>query len=251
MLRPSAGGLALAAALVLTAPAAPAAEIFDKAQKAAIEKLVHDYLMAHPEVILDSVKRLEARERDAESQRNKGKIAANAEAIFRDPEAPVGGNPEGDVTLVEFFDYRCGYCKRFHPVLAKLIEADPKLRVVFKEFPILGPESVLASRAAIASRRQAPERYQAFHDALMNVRGTLNEGRVMETAAELGFDTSRLRRDMASPDVEALIRRNHVLARELGINGTPGFVVGDQVLPGFIKFEQMRDLIELAREGNS
>ncbi|MAG95274.1 MAG: DsbA family protein [Alphaproteobacteria bacterium] len=245
------GGLALAAGLLLAAPAVPAAEAFDKAQKAAIEKLVHEYLMTHPEVILESVKRLEARERDAERQRNKGQIAANAEAIFHDPDAPVGGNPEGNVTLVEFFDYRCGYCKRFHPVLAKLIEADPKLRVVFKEFPILGPESLIASRAAIASQRQAPERYLAFHDALMNVRGTLNERRIMETAAELGFDTDRLRRDMMSPGVEAVIRRNRVQARKLGINGTPGFILGNQVLPGFVKFEQMMELIELARDGNS
>ncbi len=245
------GALALTASLILTASAVPAEEAFDKAQKAAIEKLVHDYLMAHPEVILDSVKRLEARERDVQRQRNKGEIAANSEAIFRDPEAPVGGNPEGDVTLVEFFDYRCGYCKRFHPVLAKLIEADPKLRVVFKEFPILGPESMLASSAALASRRQAPERYLAFHDALMNVRGTLNERRIMETAAELGFDTDRLRRDMAAPEVLEHLRRNRTLANKLGINGTPGFILGDHVLPGFAKFQQMRDLIELVREQSS
>lgn len=210
------------------------------------ERRVRDYILTHPEVIVAALRGLESRRREAAESEAKAVITAHANEIFRDPESPVGGNPRGDVTMVEFFDYNCAYCRRMVPVMAEAEAADPRLRTVYKEFPILGPGSTFAARAALAAHRQG--RYLAFHQVLMAVGGSLDEDSVLAAATELGLDLDRLRADMDDPDVQAAIDRNLELARTLRINGTPGFVIGEEVVRGAVDLTALRATIARARE---
>lgn len=211
------------------------------------EQRVRDYLLANPEVIVEAMRTLEARERVAEETEAQAALAAHRAELFNSPESPVGGNPQGDITLVEFFDYNCPYCRQVAPVMIEAENADPKLRIVYKEFPILGPNSVFAAKAALAARQHGL--YLQFHKALMQASGTVDETRAMAAAVEVGLDLERLRSDMQHPSVEAEIERNYVLAQALRINGTPGFVVGDEVLRGATDLPTMANLIERARSG--
>ena len=207
---------------------------------------VRAYLLEHPEVIFEAARRYEARQRVAEQTEAQRMIKARADDILHDPDSPVGGNPEGDVTLVEFFDYNCPYCRQVAPVMEKAIAADPKLRVVYKEFPILGPNSTFAAKAALAIHRQG--KYEPFHHALMQGRGSVNASRVEEAAVKVGADIARMKADMNDPAIAAAIDKNLALARALRINGTPGFVVGDQILRGATDLETLRALVREARE---
>jgi protein-disulfide isomerase len=232
--------------LVLTSVAglqAPAAA--DSMSQEEFDKRVHDYLLAHPEVIMQAVQSLEGRQREAEGKAAKAVLAARADEVFRDPASPVGGNAKGDVSLVEFFDYNCPYCRQVVPVMAQAEAADPQLRIVYKEFPILGPDSIFAAKAALAADRQG--RYLPFHKALFDVRGKVTEAVVLKVAAEAGLDVVRLKTDMQHPDIQASIDRNLKLAEALKINGTPGFVVGDQILHGATDLAMMKELIKQAR----
>lgn len=206
---------------------------------------VRDYLLAHPEVILEAVQRLQERQEAAAQAAARDTLAARSDEILNDPDSPVGGNPEGDVTLVEFFDYNCGYCRRVAPVMSEALAADPQLRVVYKEFPILGEGSVFAARAALAAERQT--QYHAFHDAMMAFPGQLGEQTVLAVAEDVGLDVERLRADMKDPAIQAMIDRNYVLAQALGINGTPGFVIGDAIVPGAVDLATMQAAIADAR----
>jgi protein-disulfide isomerase len=165
--------------------------------------------------------------------------------LLRDPDSPISGNARGDVALVEFFDYNCPYCKRAAPEVARAQSNDPKLRIVYKEFPILGASSTFAAKAALAAHRQG--KYVEFHNALMDARGTLTEKAVLDTAGRLGLDLDRLKADMATSAVQAAIDRNLALARALNINGTPGFVIGEQIVPGAIDLARIERLIREAR----
>jgi protein-disulfide isomerase len=167
--------------------------------------------------------------------------------IRRDPNSYVGGNPDGDVTLVEFFDYRCGYCKKAHPIVVELLKTDKNIRMVYKEFPILGPQSKLAAVAAIAALRLDSTKYYDFHNALITARGALSHQAVLDIAAEAGLDPAALTAAMKDPEIKRIIAQNYRQAKLLGINGTPGFVIGDSIVPGFITLAQMRDLIQEAR----
>jgi len=169
--------------------------------------------------------------------------------IVDDPLTPVGGNPKGNVTVVEFFDYRCGYCKRAHPTIKQLLAEDPSIRYLYKEFPILGDESVFASRAAVAAWLIAPAKYGGFHDALMAAQGALPAAKVMKIAAEAGLDTVALRRAMDDPRVAESLRANAEIARAVGINGTPAFIFGDELVPGAIDLAAMKQLVVQARGG--
>lgn len=209
------------------------------------DRRVRAYLLDNPEVIIEAVQGLEARRAAAEQTEAQAVIATRADEIFQDPASPVGGNPEGDVTMVEFFDYNCPYCRRVAPVMMDVEAADPELRIVYKEFPILGPGSDFAARAALAAHRQ--ERYIAFHQALMRIAGKVDEDAVLATAAELGLDVDRLKSDMEDPEIQAAIDRNLALAVALRINGTPGFVIGDEILRGAADFETLQGFIERAR----
>jgi protein-disulfide isomerase len=206
---------------------------------------VREYLFANPEVIVEAMQALEARRLQAEDGEARSVLAARAAEVFRDPDSPVGGNPEGDITMVEFFDYNCPYCRQVASVMAEAEAGDPGLRVVYKEFPILGPESVFAAKAALAADRQG--RYVEFHHALMDANGRVDETSVLSIAEKVGLDVDRLKQDMQDPAIQAEIDGNLELAQALRITGTPGFVIGDQFLRGATDLETMTGLIEAAR----
>ena len=209
------------------------------------ERRVREYLMAHPEVIMEAVNQLEARQR-TEDESARGKILKDhAGQIFRDPDSPVGGNPEGDVTLVEFFDYNCPYCRQMAPLMVEAEATDSRLRIVYKEFPILGPNSVFAAKAALAARKQG--KYPEFHKALMQVRGPADDARTLAVAGQIGLDVDRLKSDMQDVAIQALIDRNIALAQALHIEGTPGFVVGERVFTGATDLKSLQATIEQAR----
>jgi protein-disulfide isomerase len=227
-------------------PGAPSGGALPPEQVQAIERIVHDYLLRNPQVILDAVEKLEQKRNDEAQAAAKSAITERRNELLHDPDTPVAGNPNGDVTIVEFFDYRCPYCKQVEPALAQLRKDDPQLRFAYKEFPILGPESVIASRAALAARKQ--DKYQQLHDALMHAHGRLDEATVLKIGAEAGLDVKRLKADMDSPDIEDIIGRNMDLARALNITGTPGFLVGDQLVPGAVDLPTLKKLVAEARK---
>ena len=209
------------------------------------EQRVREYLLRNPEVIMEALRILQERQDAAEAEGLKRTIAERSEEILNDPAAPVGGNAAGDVTLVEFFDYNCQYCRRVAPTVAELEEGDPDLRLVYKEFPILGPGSQYAARAALASQQQG--KYAAFHNALMHASEQVTEQTVMKIARTVGLDTEQLRSDMQDPAIEGAIARNLQLANALGITGTPSFVIGDRVVPGAVDLRTLQGLIAVAR----
>jgi protein-disulfide isomerase len=212
-----------------------------------INRLIYDYLMANPEVIVDSVQKL--REQEEMSQREQGvkNLLAFRDQLENDPMTPVVGNPNGDITIVEFFDYRCGYCKTTLAVLRKLLAEDSGVRLVLKELPILSTESMIAARAALSADKQG--KYFSFHNALMAARGSLDKEQVMEIAAQSGLDVEKLAIDMATPQVQAQVDANRELAANLNIRGTPTFVIGNQILPGAIDIDALRQIIEMMRAG--
>lgn len=243
---------ALALGAVLVVPAAQAQDktpAMDPQQRGAIETVVREYLLANPEVIVDAIRLYREREQQAQADQAKMALSAHKNSLINDPDAPVAGNPKGDVTVVEFFDYHCGYCKRVFPVLRELLDSDKNLRWVFKEFPILGPESVTASRAALAAWKLDPAKYLDFHAALMATSGGLPEDRILKIAKTAGYDADKLKKEMASDSVTAEINRNHQIAETLGIRGTPAFIVGDELVPGAVDVDTLRQLIAKARKG--
>jgi protein-disulfide isomerase len=207
---------------------------------------VRSYLMANPHVLRDVIEELNTRERLAASMQQTELLASLSDDLKNDPASFVAGNPQGDITIVEFFDYRCGYCKRNFPELMKTVEEDGNIRLVLKEFPILGKESLLASQAAIASLSQ--DKYMEFHTALMSTRGGLTKDRIMNIAEDVGLNISRLEEDMSDTAVEEVIKQNYALAQKLGINGTPAFVIEDKLFPGAASAEEMQGMIIAARE---
>ena len=247
LLRTPIGLLVLCCALFASVPSRQGigAE-FRPDQQQAIQGIIHDYLMKHPEVLTEALQRAEAKLKSDAGEKAKQALVARRNEIFDDPQTPVGGNPKGDVTLVEFFDYRCPYCKRMHPALRELLAADRKLRIAYKEWPILGPVSVTAARAALAAHLQG--KYEAFHNSMMTATGEITEDTVYRIAGSVGLDLERLKRDMASPQVEAALKANRDLASALDIHGTPAFVVGDQIVPGAIDLSAIEDLVAGARK---
>ena len=234
----------LAAAAAAAMPRAGAAEMPPE-RRQAIEAVIEDYLVRNPEVIERALRSLEAKRKSDEAAAVQAAIQTHREELFERPATPIGGNAQGDVTMVEFFDYRCGVCRRVHPILASLMKSDDRIRRVYKEWPILGPDSLYASRAALASRAQG--KYLAFHDALMESRSRLDKADVLKVASRVGIDTERLQRDMDSPEISAIIERNYALAQALRINGTPSFLIGDQLVRGGRDLATMRKLIAEAR----
>jgi len=244
------GMLLLAAVLLFAGSSAVlAADALTPSQRKAVEETIKKYIEDHPEIIVEAFKAMQARQEAEEKAKTLSYLKNSGELLRNDPDSFVGGNPDGDVTLVEFFDYRCSYCKKFHPVLAKLLATDPNIRVVYKEFPILGPQSDLASRAAIAALMSDRTKYLEFHNALMDARGNLDRRRIFDIAEENGIDPVQIAEDMESPEVKRVVARSYDLAKNLGIQGTPGFVVGDAIIPGYVNLNQMRKLVAEARSG--
>ena len=240
----------LALVVLLPARAALASEAvapFSAEQTQAVETIVERYLLENPELMVRVFQNLEARQQAQRDAQVRDMLAANRDELVDDGRSLVLGNPNGDVTVVEFFDYRCGYCKQAHPTVKALIEADPNVRVVLKEFPILGPNSVIATQAAIASREQGL--YAEFHDALLEHEGNLTEDAVYEIARGLGMDMSKLREDMGAPVVRETIAANMALAQKLAIDGTPTFIIGDALMPGAVGLPALKRAVETARTG--
>ncbi len=210
------------------------------------EQRVRDYLLANPEVIMEALQVLQERQRAAAAENLRRTIEARSDEILNDPASPVGGDPAGDVTVVEFFDYNCPYCRQVAPTMAELERADPDLRLVYKEFPILGEGSEFAARAALAARKQG--RYVPFHRALMAADERLERDTVLEIARAVGLDVARLEADMADPAIAAAIARNRALAGALGIDGTPAFVVGETIIPGAADLGTLQGAVTRARE---
>lgn len=238
------------AAVMLTAPAAHAA---DKApatpDKAAVEQIVHDYLLDHPEVIVDAIRKYREQQQAAEDQKAQVLLQAHRDILLNDPGTPVGGNPKGDVTIVEFFDYHCGYCKKVFPAIQELIKSDGNIRYVYKELPILGAESVFATRVALAGWQTDPKKYEKLRNAMMATHGALPQERVFRLAKEAGYDTAALKKAMASPEVQARIDGNYKLAETLNIRGTPAFIIGNELVPGAVDIDTLKELVAKARKG--
>lgn len=233
--------------LALTFALPAAAQTFSPDQTRAIEEMVRAYILKNPEIIREAVEALQAKEQQSADERRMATAAQLRDQLLNDPAAPVLGNPAGDVTLVEFFDYRCPYCKKAAPVVEQLLKEDGKIRRVMKEFPILGPESVFASRAALAAKMQ--DRYEPFHKALIGAKGALDQDMVFRLAKEAGVDVARMKRDMNAPEVEDALRRNRELASALEITGTPAFIIGNDFVPGAAELETFKTLVARARKG--
>lgn len=225
----------------------PAAAEPSAGERAKIESLIRDYLLANPEIVMEALEELDRRAEARAAADRAQALSDSREQLERDPASPVLGNPDGDVVVVEFFDYQCGYCKQVAEPLRRLLEEDAGVRLVMKEFPILGPASLQGARAALAAARQG--RYEAFHWALMEHRGQLSEARVLEIAEASGLDLERLRADMRDPAIEEKLRDNYRLAERLDIRGTPAFVVGDTLLPGAVPLERLRQVVAETRAG--
>jgi len=228
------GGLAAPAAssglqLIGSARAADS-EVFSPEQKAAIERTVKTYFLNNPEVFEEILGALEKKKRDVEAENMKKAVSQNATALFKSPTASVVGNAKGDVTVVEFFDYNCGYCKRALSDVNQMVQTDSKLKVIFKELPILSKGSEEASRAAIAARMQG--KYWEFHKVMLESQGQANEAASLKAAEKLGLDMAKFKKDMASAEVRSEIAEDRKLAERMGINGTPHFLIGDKVIPG-------------------
>lgn len=227
-----------------TAPAV-AAERFDAKDKAAIETIIHDYLVENPEVLVKAFEELERRQEVAKLAETQAAVEKHRKAIYDDPGDYVAGNPDGDVTLVEFFDYQCGYCKRSFEPLMDFVEKDGNIRLVLKEFPILGPNSLLATKAAIAAKKQG--RYFDMHRALYGHKGEIDEDAIMAIAGDIGLDLARLKKDMGDPAIQDQVSRTYRLAEQLGVDGTPAFVAGGTMYPGAVDEARLEGMIQQAR----
>ncbi|OYU90832.1 MAG: disulfide bond formation protein DsbA [Bradyrhizobiaceae bacterium PARB1] len=248
--------LLASAALALSlcgAPLKASAQSFNDAQRGEIQKIMKDYLLQHPEILEEVSAELQKRQAAAEAEKHKAAVSANADLIFKSSRGVTIGNKDGDVTFVEFFDYNCGYCKRAMEDMVTIMKADPKLKVVLKEFPVLGPGSVEAAQVAVAVRMQDPtgKKYLDFHQKLLGGRGQADKARSLAAAKEAGLDMAKIEKDMASPEVRATIEENFKLAESMGMNGTPSYVIGDQVVIGAVGVDALKEKINVARCGKA
>lgn len=233
-----------AAAMILL----PLSALADGVSEERIRELVLETIRANPEIVLEAVQIINARDAADEAAASAQVLSSQRLALEQDPNAPVLGNPNGDVTVVEFFDYNCPYCRRVKPHMEKLLATDANVRVVYREWPILGDGSVFAAKAALASQNQG--KYVEFHWALMELAGRAEEVNVIAAAEKIGIDVAQMRRDMEAPEISEHIETSMRLARALGFNGTPSFVIGEALAPGLIEADQMIELVKKARAAN-
>lgn len=217
----------------------------DPAWQEAVEAIVRQYLRTHPEVIAESIQVMEAKRKAEEYERGKKKISARQVELLKDKSSPTSGSPNGDITVVEFFDYRCGFCKKVAGTVTQLQKEDSSVRIVYKDFPILGELSVLAAKAALAAHGQG--KHQQFHEALLASENELTKDEILTIASRVGLDIERLEIDMRSPDLQLILDRNLALGVELGISGTPGFIVGTELKPGALELRELKGLVLQAR----
>lgn len=237
----------LALGLALPAAAFDMSAMTD-AERDAFRAEIRSYLLENPEVLLEAIQVLEDREAVAQAENDAALLQANAAEIFDDPDSWVGGNPDGDVTVVEFLDYRCGYCKRAHPEVLQLLESDGNIRYIVKEFPILGEQSVLASQFAIAVlRHEGGDAYAEANDELMNFRGNITKESLAGLSDEMGLDTAGVLAMMDDPEIERVIAENRQLAQTLAINGTPSFIFETEMLRGYAPLDAMQAVVAQVR----
>jgi protein-disulfide isomerase len=230
------------------AQAPPATPAFSPEQSRAIEQTVHDYLLSHPELIIEVLQEAKEKQKEDRVERARDSINSSRGELLDDPGSPVGGNPKGDVTIIEFFDYRCPYCKAVEPSIEALLREDANLRIVYKEYPILGTASVFAARVALAARKQ--NKYDKFHEAMMATKGeaAITVPVVLGIARSVGLDLDKLKADVLSPDIDAILRRNYALADALNIEGTPGIVIGNAIANGAADVGSLRQMIAADRQ---
>lgn len=231
-------------------PATTAAPVAAKlpGEPAELEKFIQDYLLAHPEIIIESVQRYQAAQQQQQAEQAAKRLVDLRRELTQAPGSPVLGNPDGDVAVVEFFDYRCPYCKIMATnKFIETLEQDGNVRIVMKEWPILGPESEFAARAALAAHRQG--KYRELHMALFEFKGKVTNPDVLAIAEKLGLDMNRLKADMDSPEVTKELRDNRDLAKAIGVNGTPAFVIDDQLIPGAVDMSEIMKRVAAARQG--
>lgn len=239
-------GLALAASFTSMAPAARADE---QLNRPAIEAIVKDYLMRHPEVITEAINAMQAKQAADEAERQKKTLADNQDSIINAPQNAVLGNPKGDVTLVEFFDYNCGYCKRGLADMLKLLQTDKNLKVVLRDYPILTPGSIEAADVALAVKNQIQgDKFLQFHQELLSSRGAVGKDRALEVAQSVGVDMSKLQVDMSDPGLRKSLASNLQLGETLGINGTPSYVIGSELVPGAVGYDALKEKIDSMRK---
>lgn len=235
------------AALGFALAPVPAAAI-SETDRPTIEKMIREYLLKNPEVLREAIAELEKRMKTADDKRRGEALKESRALIENSPRGVVIGNPKGDVVLVEFFDYNCGYCKRALDDKVNLIKADAKLKVVLKEFPVLGQSSLDAARVGIAVRMQDSAKYFEFHRKLLLGRGEVNRDRALAVAKEVGLDMARIERDLKSPEINATLEESAVLAEKLGISGTPTYIVANEVVPGAVGFATLKSKIDAVRK---
>jgi protein-disulfide isomerase len=241
--------LVLAVALALMALPA-AAQDFSTAQRGEIEKIIKEYLIKHPEVLQEAMAELEKKQQLAETEKARSAIKNHSDALFNSPRQVVLGNPQGDVTFVEFFDYNCGYCKRALNDMVEIMGRDPKLKVVLKEFPVLGPGSVEAAQVAVAVRMQdkTGKKYFEFHQKLLGGRGQIDKAKALAAAKDIGLDMARLDKDLKSDEIGKTLEESMKLAEALGLNGTPSYVIGNDVVIGAVGQAALSQKIQAARQ---
>jgi protein-disulfide isomerase len=237
---------ALAATALIASVATGLAAEFNDQQRQEIGDIVREYLMANPEVLLDVSKALEAKQQEEEEKARLAGVSGNKEEIFRSPHDYVAGNPEGDVTMVEFFDYNCGWCKKGMPEVVDLMKNDSGLRLVLKEFPIFGEDSEYAARAALAAKKQG--KYWELHLAMLGHEGKVTKASVDEIAATRGVDVALMKQDMDSEEIVGVVAANQQLAQKLAINGTPAFIIDNKVVPGYLPKDGLAAKIQEVRE---
>lgn len=220
-----------------------------KTEQANIEKIVHQYLVSHPEILIEMSNALRAKQETQQADTDKNLLQQHANQIFKQVDDPVTGNPQGTLTVVEFVDYNCGYCKRSAPLIQELLKKDKEIRYIYKEFPILSDTSVYASKAALAVNALEPAKYEAFHNALMAYPGALKSNDdVMNVAKKQGLDWSKIVTKINDPAIDKKIATNHAIAQTLNITGTPAFIIGDQLLRGAPQsLEMLEESIKQAR----
>ena len=233
--------VSLSVAMLICIGRLQAEDVSAAPSKSDIENIVREFILQHPEVLMESVQSHRERERVEAQRRSYAAIGGNRSDLFDDPTSPVIGDAGAEIAIVQFFDYKCGYCRRVAPTVSKLLEEHKNVRVIFKELPILGPESHLASRAALAAAKQGA--YAPFHQKLLRVDGPITPKAIEELTDQLRLDLARLKRDMSSPEVAAVLLQNQRLANALGVQSTPSFVIGNELIPGAMDLRRFEELI--------
>jgi protein-disulfide isomerase len=252
-LRPLAAAL-LAIAIALPAAAPAGAQSFSPDQRGEIERIIKDYLLKHPELLQEVMTELEKRQTAADAEKHRAGVKEHATTIFNSPRQVTLGNLQGDVTVVEFFDYNCGYCKRAMTDMLDLLKSDGKVKFVLKEFPVLGEGSMQAAQVAVAVRMQdktGGKKYLEFHQKLLGSRGSIDKARAMAAAKEAGLDVARIEKDLASDEVKATLEESYKIAEALGLNGTPSYVVGSDVVVGAVGLKVLKEKVNTARCGKA